>query len=102
MFRAYRPAAADARLRRTAGGRSRGLLQHAAQTAARIARRRPAGHLAAIFDMAEVTFRNEIYPEYKAHRPPPPEDLVPQFALIRDATRANVDVVELAGYGPTT
>ena len=56
-------------------------------------------HLAAIFDMAEVTFRNEIYPEYKAHRPPPPEDLVPQFALIRDATRAfNVDVVELAGY----
>src|SRR5512145_3275457 len=30
-------------------------------------------HLAAIFDMAEVTFRNEIYPEYKAHRPPPPE-----------------------------
>ena len=56
-------------------------------------------HLAAVFDMAEVTFRNEIYPEYKAHRPPPPEDLVPQFALIRDATRAfNVDVVELAGF----
>ncbi len=56
-------------------------------------------HLAAIFDMAEVTFRNEIYPEYKAHRPPPPEDLIPQFPLIRDATRAfNVDVVELAGY----
>ena len=56
-------------------------------------------HIAAIFDMAEVTFRNEIYPEYKAHRPPAPEDLVPQFPLIRDATRAfNVDVVELAGY----
>ncbi len=38
-------------------------------------------HIAAIFDMSEVTFRNEIYPEYKAHRPPPPEDLVPQFPL---------------------
>ena len=56
-------------------------------------------HIAAIFDMSEVTFRNQIYPQYKAHRPPPPEDLVPQFPLIRDATRAfNVDVVELAGY----
>src|SRR6201997_294209 len=41
-----------------------------------------------VFDKSEVTFRNEIYPDYKAHRPPAPDDLIPQFALIRDAVRA--------------
>src|SRR6478752_5326872 len=45
-------------------------------------------HLAIIFDKSEVTFRNKLYPEYKAHRPPAPDDLIPQFALIRDAVRA--------------
>ena len=56
-------------------------------------------HIASIFDTARTTFRSDIYPAYKAQRPPPPEDLVPQFPLMRDATRAfNVDVVELDGY----
>lgn len=45
-------------------------------------------HLAVILDKSSKSFRNEIYPEYKANRPPPPDDLVPQFPLIRDATRA--------------
>ncbi len=45
-------------------------------------------HLAVILDKSSQSFRNDIYPEYKANRPPPPEDLVPQFPLIRDATRA--------------
>src|SRR5580765_4907237 len=45
-------------------------------------------HLAVVFDAGEVTFRNKLYDKYKANRPPPPEDLVPQFPLIRDATRA--------------
>ncbi len=45
-------------------------------------------HLAVIFDAGKVTFRNEIYPAYKANRPEPPEDLIPQFGLIRDAVRA--------------
>ena len=45
-------------------------------------------HLAVILDAAGKSFRNDIFPEYKANRPPPPEDLVPQFPLIRDATRA--------------
>ncbi|MDR3424068.1 MAG: DNA polymerase I [Alphaproteobacteria bacterium] len=44
--------------------------------------------IAVIFDAARKTFRNDIYPDYKAHRPPPPPELVPQFALIREATRA--------------
>ena len=45
-------------------------------------------HLAVILDKDGKSFRNDIYPEYKANRPPAPEDLVPQFPLIRDATRA--------------
>ncbi|WP_108789109.1 DNA polymerase I [Erythrobacter sp. Alg231-14] len=45
-------------------------------------------HLAVILDKSSHSFRNDIYPEYKANRPPAPEDLRPQFPLIRDATRA--------------
>src|SRR5687768_12319791 len=45
-------------------------------------------HMAVILDKSEHTHRNEMYDQYKAHRPPPPEDLVPQFPMIRDATRA--------------
>jgi DNA polymerase-1 len=45
-------------------------------------------HLAVVLDKAGTSFRNAIYPEYKANRPPAPEDLIPQFPLIRDATRA--------------
>lgn len=56
-------------------------------------------HLAVIFDASSQTFRNEIYPEYKAHRPPAPEDLVPQFPLIRRATMAfGVPSIEMHGY----
>ena len=45
-------------------------------------------HMAVILDKGSHTFRNDMYDQYKAHRPPPPEDLVPQFPMIRDATRA--------------
>ncbi|MDR2857441.1 MAG: DNA polymerase I [Novosphingobium sp.] len=45
-------------------------------------------HLAVVLDKASTSFRNTLYDRYKANRPPPPEDLVPQFPLIRDATRA--------------
>jgi DNA polymerase-1 len=45
-------------------------------------------HMAVILDKSSHTFRNELYDQYKAHRPPAPEDLVPQFPMIRDATRA--------------
>ncbi|MCU0953107.1 MAG: DNA polymerase I [Hyphomicrobium sp.] len=56
-------------------------------------------HLAVIFDAGRETFRNQIYDQYKANRPPPPEELVPQFPLIRDAVRAfNVPCVEQDGY----
>jgi len=56
-------------------------------------------HAAVIFDAKGKTFRNEIYPPYKANRPPPPEDLVPQFPLTRQATRAfNIPAIELDGF----
>src|ERR1700741_3217387 len=45
-------------------------------------------HIAVIFDAGHQTFRNTIYQAYKAHRPPPPDELVPQFGLIRDAVKA--------------
>ncbi len=45
-------------------------------------------HLAVIFDAGSQTFRNRMYDQYKAHRPEPPPELIPQFALIREATRA--------------
>ncbi len=47
-----------------------------------------ATHIAVIFDHKDKTFRSDIYKNYKANRPPPPEDLVPQFQLVRDATEA--------------
>ena len=55
-------------------------------------------HMAVILDASEHTHRNEMYDQYKAHRPPPPEDLVPQFPLIRVATRAfSIPCIEKAG-----
>ena len=56
-------------------------------------------HLAVIFDASSKTFRNDIYPQYKAQRPEVPEDLRPQFALVRDAVRAfTVPAVQMHGY----
>ena len=56
-------------------------------------------HLLVIFDASGKTFRNEIYPEYKANRSTPPDDLIPQFPVIRKATDAfNVTHVEMLGY----
>ena len=56
-------------------------------------------HIAVIFDKSSKSFRNEIYPAYKAQRPPAPEDLVPQFGLIRQATEAfNVACIEQVNY----
>jgi DNA polymerase-1 len=56
-------------------------------------------HFAVIFDYSSKTFRNELYPDYKANRVVPPEDLRPQFSLVREATRAfNLACIELEGF----
>ncbi|HEU5047647.1 MAG TPA: DNA polymerase I [Rickettsiales bacterium] len=58
-----------------------------------------ADYMAVIFDAGRQTFRNRIYPQYKANRPPAPEDLIPQFPLVREATEAmNIPAIELADY----
>ncbi len=57
-------------------------------------------HLAIIFDKNENSFRKEIYPDYKAHRPDPPEDLIPQFPLMRETVRAfGLTPIEQDKYG---
>ncbi|THF49066.1 DNA polymerase I [Allorhizobium terrae] len=56
-------------------------------------------HLAVIFDYSSKTFRKDIYPDYKANRSAPPEELIPQFGLIRQATRAfNLPCIETEGF----
>ena len=56
-------------------------------------------HLAVIFDSARKTFRNDIYSEYKANRGEPPEDLIPQFQIIKDSVKAfGIPSIELAGF----
>jgi len=58
-----------------------------------------ADHVAVVFDVARTTFRNRLYKDYKAHRPEPPDDLVPQFALVREAVDAfNVCRIEQPDY----
>ncbi len=71
------------------------LLQDARNTAVGIV----PTHFAVIFDYSSKTFRNELYAEYKANRSAPPEDLIPQFGLIREATRAfDLPCIEMDGY----
>ena len=58
-----------------------------------------AGHMAVLFDASRKTFRADLYPAYKAHRPPPPDDLKPQFPLIRQAVKAfNLPSIEQEGF----
>ena len=56
-------------------------------------------HLAVVFDKSEQTFRTEIYPDYKANRSAPPDELIPQFPLIREAVRAfDIPCLEQGGF----
>jgi DNA polymerase-1 len=65
----------------------------------KLLRESDADAVAVVFDKSGKSFRNDFYPEYKAHRPPPPEDLIPQFAMIREATDAfNLPCIEMENY----
>jgi DNA polymerase-1 len=56
-------------------------------------------HLAVVFDKSEKTFRTDFYPQYKAHRPDVPSDLIPQFPLIREAVKAfDIPCLEQPGF----
>jgi DNA polymerase-1 len=66
---------------------------------AKLLRERVGTHIAVIFDAGRTTFRNRLFEDYKAHRPPPPDDLVPQFSLVREATEAfGVPCIELEDW----
>ncbi|HET8996377.1 MAG TPA: DNA polymerase I [Acetobacteraceae bacterium] len=66
---------------------------------AKLLREHVGTHIAVIFDAGRTTFRNRLYENYKAHRPPPPEELIPQFALIREVTAAFcVPAIELEDW----
>ena len=66
---------------------------------AKLLREHVGTHIAVIFDAGRMTFRNRLYDDYKAHRPPPPDELIPQFALVREATDAFcVPAIELADW----
>src|SRR6266699_6785725 len=56
-------------------------------------------HLAVVFDKSEKTFRTDMYPDYKAHRPDPPDDLIPQFRFVREAVLAfDLPSIEQGGF----
>jgi DNA polymerase I len=56
-------------------------------------------HAGVVFDSGSKTFRNEIYPEYKANRPPCPQDLIPQFSIVRESAEAlNLAILEKTGF----
>lgn len=56
-------------------------------------------HVAVVFDSGSKTFRNDIFPDYKANRPPCPEDLVPQFSIVREAAESlNLAILEKIGF----
>ena len=66
---------------------------------AKLLREHTGTHLACIFDASRSSFRNELFADYKAHRPPPQPELVPQFRLCREATAAfGVPAIELDGF----
>jgi DNA polymerase I len=66
---------------------------------AKLLREHVGTHIAVIFDAGRTTFRNRLYEDYKAHRPPPPDDLIPQFNLVREATEAfGVPSIELPDW----
>jgi DNA polymerase-1 len=101
IFRAFHSSPLDA-FRRSDGVYTNAVNGYCAMLMKMIDRARDDGaydYMAVIFDASRKNYRNDIYPEYKANRDEPPEELRPQFALIREATRAfGLPSIELEGY----
>ena len=96
IFRAYH---ALPKLNRSSDGTPTGAVFGYSNMLAKLLQDTNADHLAVAFDHAKSSFRHRLYDQYKAHRPEPPSDLVPQFKLIRQATAAfNVCAIESEGY----
>ncbi|NNE82924.1 MAG: DNA polymerase I, partial [Alphaproteobacteria bacterium] len=101
IFRAFHSSPLDA-FRRTDGIYTNAVAGYCAMLLKLIDQARNDGafdYMAVIFDAGRKTFRNDIYPEYKANRDAPPEELVPQFEMVREATRAfNLPAVQMDGF----
>ncbi|NKB50446.1 MAG: DNA polymerase I [Alphaproteobacteria bacterium] len=101
IFRAFHSSPLDA-FRRTDGVYTNAVAGYCGMLLKLIDQARNDGvfdYMAVIFDAGRKTFRNDIYPEYKANRDAPPEELVPQFEMVREATRAfNLPAIQLEGF----
>jgi DNA polymerase-1 len=99
IFRAYHARHGAPPLRRKSDGMPTEVVTLFSNMLDKLRRETDADHIAVIFDASGTSFRNRIYEQYKAHRPPPPEDLIPQFAHVRQAAEAfNICQIEMEGF----
>ncbi|HJU19525.1 MAG TPA: DNA polymerase I [Stellaceae bacterium] len=99
IFRAYHARHGAPPLRRKSDGMPTEVVTLFCNMLDKVRRETDADHIAVVFDASGTSFRNRIYEQYKAHRPPPPEDLIPQFAHVRQAAEAfNICQIELEDF----
>jgi DNA polymerase I len=99
VFRAYHARHGAPPLRRQSDGMPTEVVTLFCNMLDKLRRETDADHIAVIFDASGKSFRNRIYQDYKAHRPPPPDDLIPQFAHVRQAAAAfNICQIELEDF----
>jgi DNA polymerase-1 len=99
IFRAYHARHGAPPLRRKSDGMPTEVVTLFCNMLDKVRRETDADHIAVVFDASGSSFRNQIYDQYKAHRPPPPEDLIPQFPHVRQAAEAfNICQIEMEGF----
>jgi DNA polymerase-1 len=99
IFRAYHARHGAPPLRRKSDGMPTEVVTLFCNMLDKLRRETDADHIAVVFDASGTSFRNRIYDQYKAHRPPPPEDLIPQFAHVRQAAAAfSICQIEMDGF----
>jgi DNA polymerase-1 len=99
IFRAYHARHGAPPLRRQSDGMPTEVVTLFSNMLDKLRRETDADHIAVVFDASGSSFRNRLYDQYKAHRPPPPEDLIPQFAHVRRAAQAfSIRQIELDDF----
>ncbi len=99
IFRAYHARHGAPPLRRKSDGMPTEVVTLFCNMLDKVRRETDADHIAVVFDASGSSFRNQIYDQYKAHRPPPPEDLIPQFPHVRQAAEAfDICRIEMEGF----
>ena len=99
IFRAYHARHGAPPLRRQSDGMPTEVVTLFCNMLDKLRRETDADHVAVVFDASGRSSRNQVYPDYKAHRPPPPDDLIPQFAHVRQAADAfSICQIEMDGF----